>query len=159
MNKVIEKSILFLGLMMLVTLGYAQPPGEDDPKREERIERLKRVYFTEKLDLSVEDAEKFWPVYNEYSKKRKEVRKSIRKSHDRFEVDALSEKEFLSIHAEITASRHKEVDTDGDFLIQVLPILGPAKTARLVKLEQEFRKELMDRMKERREDGPPPGRR
>ena len=35
----------------------------------ERIRAYKTAYITQELDLSSSEAEKFWPVYNEYDKK------------------------------------------------------------------------------------------
>ena len=40
----------------------------------EEIEAQKRAYFTEKLNLTVEEAEKFWPLYNEFQDKRRALR-------------------------------------------------------------------------------------
>jgi len=147
-------------ILLLISLGaQAQREGDDDEKREDRIERLKRVYITEKLDLTVAEAEKFWPIYNEYSKKRKDVRRKIRLAHQSTESSGMTEKAMRDLNAQITTFRHEEVDLDSAFMLDVLQVLGPEKAARLVKLEQEFRRELMERMQERRDDrrsdGPP----
>lgn len=38
-------------------------------KDERKLEAQRIAYITNKLDLSSEESIKFWPVYNEYSKK------------------------------------------------------------------------------------------
>ena len=42
----------------------AQDPG--DETRAEKIQSLKIAFITQKLQLTTDEAEKFWPVYNQY---------------------------------------------------------------------------------------------
>ena len=65
-------------------------------EKRERITAKKVAFITEKLDLSVEEAQKFWPVYNELEKKLEKLRtekQSIMKTlhHD---IENVSEKEL-----------------------------------------------------------------
>ena len=47
-----------------------------------RLEALKIAYITNKLNLSPEEAQKFWPIYNQYSLELKVARlkKAVRLS-------------------------------------------------------------------------------
>jgi hypothetical protein len=158
MNDMKRIGMLAIFWMCSAMLAVAQPgPGEDEEKREERIERLKRVYFTEKLDMTVAEAEKFWPLYNEHDKQRRELRKSIRQAQRSLENTGVTEKNLTELNSRITALRHQEVDQDSQFILRVIPVLGPEKTARMIQLEHEFRKELLERMQERRDDRRPEG--
>src|SRR5436190_20382368 len=73
---------------------YAQP--EKFQEKKEHIEALKVSYITQKLNLTKEEAQKFWPVYNEYQDTKdalhKEQREEFKSYKDRF--DQLSEKEL-----------------------------------------------------------------
>ena len=68
----------------------------------EKIRTFKLAFLTEKLNLTEVEAEKFWPIYNSYSKKMTElykterynIKKRILKSGG---VDSLSEKESKEI--------------------------------------------------------------
>lgn len=53
------KRILLYGLTLLLVL---QVSGQDGT----RLQALKIAYLTKKLDLSPEEAQRFWPVYNKY---------------------------------------------------------------------------------------------
>ena len=55
----------------------------------QKIESYKIQYLTEKLDLSPEMAQKFWPVYNQYQK---EMR-AILKGHPEFPPEERVERE------------------------------------------------------------------
>ena len=48
----------------------AQQP---DNKKAERIHALKIAFITQKLDLTVEEAQRFWPVYNRYETELKQL--------------------------------------------------------------------------------------
>lgn len=45
-----------------------------------RIEALKIAYLTKKLSLSPEEAQRFWPIYNEYAAEMKDARTGQRQN-------------------------------------------------------------------------------
>ena len=55
----------------------AQTPGGDKPTPSgaERVQALKVAFITKALNLTSAEAEKFWPIYNEFQDKRDVVRK------------------------------------------------------------------------------------
>jgi hypothetical protein len=53
-----------------------------------RLEALKIAYITKRLDLSPEEAQKFWPIYNQYAEELKRTRQdAIRNSKSEIELD------------------------------------------------------------------------
>lgn len=69
--KYIFTLLLFIGSFQLNAVAQEQRDGE-------RLEALKVAYLTKKLNLSTEEAQKFWPVYNTYIADLKKVRQSTR---------------------------------------------------------------------------------
>lgn len=59
------KRIVFIGIICFCFLvpGSAQKSKAKDAGR---IEAYKIAYLTKKLNLSIEEAQRFWPVYNKY---------------------------------------------------------------------------------------------
>jgi hypothetical protein len=61
-------------LMMLLSAFHFNIQAQDDAKqpdpekRKQEIEALKVAFISRELDLTPEDAQKFWPVYNQYNK-------------------------------------------------------------------------------------------
>ena len=49
-----------------------QPPNDND---DQRVEVIKKAYVADELKLSPQEAEKFWPVYNNYQNEIKQARK------------------------------------------------------------------------------------
>jgi hypothetical protein len=54
----------------------SQPPVENTDKKQliQTIEALKIAYMAKELNLSTEEAEKFWPLYNTFSEEIKKAR-------------------------------------------------------------------------------------
>ena len=64
------KLLFFLFFSIIVLSLYSQ---EKRPNKE-KIKELKIAFLTEKLDLTVKEAEKFWPVYNKHDAILREIR-------------------------------------------------------------------------------------
>lgn len=62
------------------------PPGEPRPN----IEAIKVAYITKQLNLSAEEAQKFWPVHNAYMAELKKARQENKSAELAFEEQALS---------------------------------------------------------------------
>ena len=65
--------------------------------RKDKVKALKIAYITEELNLTTEEAQRFWPIYNAFDDKQADLRhEKMRAILDRFEpgsVEKLSEKE------------------------------------------------------------------
>jgi len=73
-------------LIVLLALGFALKgfsQDENDPQKGngQRLEALKIAYLTKKLDLSPEEAQRFWPVYYKYTEEVRTVRRDQREKN------------------------------------------------------------------------------
>jgi hypothetical protein len=153
-----------LTLLMLASMvAAAQPQGKNrdfDAKRE-KIEAIKVAYITEQIDLTVEESQSFWPVYNEMSDKEHALRKAQR---DAFfglqDFENVSEDEVEKAILALADLAIEIEEIHKSYLPKFIDVLGAKKTARLMRAEKEFGKRLMERMKEgeRPDRGGPGGR-
>ena len=75
------KKFFVLTLIMAGVFNIAVSQPGRHARMEERMKELdaqRIAYLTEKLSLTQDEAEKFWPIYNDYNKKRLELMKSHR---------------------------------------------------------------------------------
>jgi hypothetical protein len=76
---------LYLFIIVFMTFGFNSMAQKVKPGgRPETVEAIKIAYFTRKLNLTPEEAQKFWPVYNQYSD---ELRQLRQQNADLDEVD------------------------------------------------------------------------
>lgn len=145
-------------LLCFCTLSVFAQPDHDEPKRSEKVEALKRAYFTNELNLTSSEAEKFWPVYNAHEESQKTRRKAMKKLVDEMESVGENQKAFESLNNEISSLRLKEVEEDSNFMIACSKTIGVQKTAKLPKLEMEFHRVLLEEVGRKGDrPGPPPG--
>ncbi len=119
-----KKSLLIILIFFSgFTTLYAQ---DDTDPRGEKIKALKIAFITQKLNLTADEAQKFWPVYNQYDQEVRGVdRKDVMKS----------DQQLLDIRKKYQSSFEK--------------ILGPQRLNRLFNAERDFREVLIRRLKDR----------
>ena len=152
--------ILLIAIFSTTTL-FAQHRSHQRSDRPERFYKpgsdkfkaMKVGYLTEKLDLSSAEAEKFWPVYNEYAAKKGAVRKLHRAEHkDKTEKAELSDADIEKKLNQRIEKKQKELDIEKAYLAKFKSLLPIKKVAKLYRAEESFKKDLLRRMR----DTPPP---
>lgn len=149
-----KTTIVYLLTFVIVSCAtfsaYAQP--EKFQEKKEHIEALKASFITQKLNLTKEEAQKFWPVYNEYQDAKdalhKEQREEFKNYKDRF--DQLSEKELTEFVDKQIIYRQRELDIDKKYHAEFKGTLPIVKVALLYRAEQEFRREVLKEMQNRK---------
>jgi hypothetical protein len=92
------KKLTIILILMAATVIHAQKEG-DYPgveKMRERVKAERIAFITEKVALTTDEAQKFWPIYNSFSTEIENIRKelrSLRMGRVR-NLDKLSEKEL-----------------------------------------------------------------
>jgi len=139
---------LFFTLFCLIgsSVALAQPEKNKE-RNHERIEAMKVAMITKQLELTVEEAQNFWPLYNELNARELELKKSLRPEKPLAE---LTEKE-----AEIQLDRHivrldKEASLQKEYLLKMKQVLPAKKLLKLHQVEGEFKKRLMNEMRGRK---------
>ncbi len=154
------KTALFL--LFATTALNTTAQDEDMPaipeERMQEIKAQKTAFLTQRLDLTPAEAEKFWPVYNQYDKEIEANRKDMRADHKAAKKDTeLTEAEASAAIDKELAGRQKELDIRKKYAGDFKKSIGAVKTVQLAKAERDFRKELIkrlrDRMGDRREGG------
>lgn len=135
MKRVFSILLIFLFLAKGQTV-FAQP-GKD------KVEALRIAYITEKVELTSHEAEKFWPVYNEYNDKIKAIRRNMRKSY-RDRSENMSEKEAEQLYLIFIQSKQAEADVHRQYNEKLKGIIGAKKMVKLHVAEEEFRRKVME---------------
>ena len=118
-------------------------------KKREKIEAQKIGFITKQLDLTPEEAQKFWPIYNQFSDLRKQLYKQNRKN--RKDIDDLSESEIEELIDNHIILDQKKLDLKKKYHAEFKKILSNKKIAKLYHTEQMFKKDLLKRLKGRKE--------
>lgn len=114
----------------------------------DKVDALRVAFVTKKLSLTNAEADKFWPVYNEYNDKVKAVRKNLRQSYKK-DIDKLSEKELEELFQLTIKSKQAEADLAKLYYDKIKAIIGLKKTALLHLAEDEFKKEIIKNIQDK----------
>jgi hypothetical protein len=117
--------------------------------KSDRIESYKIAFITEKLDLTPKEAAAFWPVYNEYNELMKKIRdKSKERSRIYREKTAPTDHEAEKYITDHAASKHQEQELTKKYVGEFKKVLPVTKVAKLITLEQEFKMQLLRKLKD-----------
>lgn len=125
------------------------PQGPQKGQNHERFEAEKVAYITQQLSLSVEEAQAFWPVYNQAVKEQREVfakireaKKALREAINEGKSDA-EIKPLLDTYLKLRADKRDPIaEHRKDFVKAV----GEAKTAKFYLSEDSFRNKALREM-------------
>ena len=140
------KKLYIILLATFCFLGLnAQDRRGKSPEMFEKIKAEKVSFFTSKLDLTPSEAQAFWPVYNEFEKKRFEIKQQIHE-FERMpdeEFAKLSESEIEKLTNNYIGSFEKEASLLKEYNKQFLKVLPKKKVLMMYRTENEFRSHLM----------------
>lgn len=133
---------LFL-LLSLITYGQ----NERLKEKRDQIKAMKVAFLTSELNLTSDEAEKFWPVYNAYADKQFELRHQKMKTYARKlndgSLDNMSDREALAFLNQIESTDEEQYVIRKKFNSALRNILPPTKILKLRKSEVDFDRKLL----------------
>lgn len=136
------------------TVMVAQERKGPSPEMFEKIKAEKVSFFTSKLDLTPVEAQAFWPVYNEFEKKRFDIQRQIHE-FERIpdeKITNLSESEIEKMTSNYIGSFEKEAMLLKEYNKQFLKVLPKKKVLMMYRTENEFRSHLIREYRRKQED-------
>jgi hypothetical protein len=125
----------FLTILFLIcTLSVVAQNDLSQDNEGGRIEALKIAYITKKLNLSPNEAQKFWPIYNNYANEMRDVRREQRRNNG---SELETEEKYLRIR--------KKYNTEFS------RALNPDKVNTFFRSEKDFGNYLQKELNERRQ--------
>jgi hypothetical protein len=141
--KIIHK-IGFIVFLVLMTSGVFAQRLTYEEITEKRIE-----YIAPRLNLTATEAEKFWPIFREFHKKREEMSRNSKIKNKQFdEKRPVTEEDFLNAVNFMMESKHDQTLLMEEFNKKYLEILSAEKVYRFYQLDDEFNRFLLDQLKE-----------
>lgn len=149
-QKIIQ-TILLCGAMFRTAFAQdPQMPPPPDQKTRDRIEAARAAVITEQLNLTPEQAQKFWPVYNEYSQKREVLRREFfeeRRKIDPANPDPKAEERVFNLGLTI---RQRELDLDKEYSSKMMGVITGQQMLKLRHAERNFQQMVMNQLQQRR---------
>ena len=152
MNNLLRNLLLFC---LLATAPAMAQNGGRQGGRLSQLENAKIAYITEKIVLTQDQAQRFWPVYNEFTAKRRDLNRRMRTLRTD-NPDGLSDVQIKENLTQALALRQQEVNLEKEYFDKFQKVLSIRQVGKLFVAERQFTKEVLKRVADRR-GGMPPG--
>ncbi len=141
-----KKLFILSTLLSLLTLSaFAQEeeiPASPDPAAREKINAARVAYITERLALTPAEAEKFWPLYREFTEKQRELRHQFNQARKQGKpADELLDLEYKL--------KQQNLDLEKDYSGKIRQTISPEKLMNLRRAEEDFRKLVLQQVQQR----------
>lgn len=145
------KKIIFILFLIIPGVCQLQAQNNDKEKHSERIKSLKTAFITQELNLSKEEAQQFWPIYNAYDAKKQELRR--REHRDLPNIECIDEAKAEKMLQEFVEIEKQDYVLKKRLFQDLREIISSQQLIHLQKLEDEFHKKLLKEYRARKERG------
>lgn len=128
MKRILLAAVLMISSVFTASAQDNQPKEENEGQK--KIEALYVAYITKELNLTAEEAQKFWPVHTQFTNELKAVKQ------DMPELD--KQQTILNIKKKYQDNFNR--------------ILGNKRCERFFKMDGEFKRKLLERIRKQRMD-------
>jgi len=143
-------TIIFTLSLVLASIQFSTiSKAQDNDDNINKIQAQRAAFFTERLSLTPAEAEKFWPVYNEYDAKRARLNAEETRLINLFKENkaSLTDKEIDSDIKKIFETRKAITALNEDYYLKFRQVLPARKVMKLIITETQFRVWLLNKLR------------
>ena len=134
-------------LILLCSMSFALKAQDDD--RADRFRAQRVSFLTERMKLNSAEAQRFWPVYNEYSEKRDKINQEkikLNRYVAQF-ANTVSDKEANDLSIKFLTLEKQEVQLREDYHKKFTSIVSARKVLLLYQGETQFKAYLLKQIR------------
>jgi len=139
-----KRGLIILLMILLSSLAKISAQGQNL----EKLNAFKIGFFTKRLNLSSREAEKFWPVYNEYQdqKTRIQFEKTMIIRNFNQNESTLSDSQISELGDKLIATVVQESALAVTFHNKLKEVLPPPKVIRFYQVENQYKAQLLNEL-------------
>jgi hypothetical protein len=143
---IIRRTIIYIAIsIMIVSIACKK----EQKKTEDNLKAEKIAFFTEKLNLTQQEADAFWPVYNEYWDRKNKIIENKRTAmkYCTKNLDKMSTEEIVKYADLYVNFQKQESDLLIEFNDKFKNVLPPKKILKLYETDYDFKTYLLQQIK------------
>lgn len=141
-----KRAIIFFMLIFLFSGAFAQ-----DREAMKKIESARIALITERLGLSPEQAEKFWPVYRQYNMERRQIREEFRDTRQNVDMANLTEEQSKEMIQKAMDLKQRELNLEKEYSRRLSEVISTQQLFKLKNAEKDFQQMLLKRIQQQRQ--------
>ncbi|HLA55335.1 MAG TPA: hypothetical protein VK623_04510 [Flavobacterium sp.] len=143
---------LFTTFLILISAAIFAQNGRFREKIEQ-VKSLKVAFITNELALTPDESAKFWPLYNAFDEKQRDLKKqkigSFVDRRDDAALDKMSDKEVTALLAQMESNDEELYQLRKKFTASLKGVLPAIKIIKLKKAEEDFSRKLLQQYREK----------
>lgn len=147
-------SRIFLLLVSLLALGTSPALGQGRGRlarqpsggRLSQLDNAKIAFITSRLTLTQEQAQRFWPVYNEFVLHRRELNRSARLLRRDATNPALTDPQLRYYFTQDFSLRQQQLNLEKEYFEKMQKVISLRQLAQLYQAERDFTKDVLQRV-------------
>jgi hypothetical protein len=148
----------FIILLILLLTPFVKTTAQS--QNLEKLNAFKIGFFTKRLNLTSREAEKFWPVYNDFQdqKTRIQFEKTMIIRNFNQNESSLSDIQLSELGDKLVATIVQESALAVSFHNKLKEVLAPAKVIRFYQVENQYKAQLLNELQGKQQQRLNPGR-
>ncbi|GAB3857431.1 hypothetical protein GCM10028822_31100 [Hymenobacter terrigena] len=135
-------------LLALAPAAHAQDGLGGQGRKGQRLgqlENAKIAFITNRVSLTQDQAQKFWPLYNEFSDRRREINRNGRLLR-RDITEGMTDQQLRDNFTQSFNSRQQELNLEKEYFDKFQKVISLRQVAQLFQAERDFTKEVIKRV-------------
>lgn len=140
------KTLFLLTICILPAVLLAQ-----SPETLRKIETARIALITERLKLTPGQAEKFWPIYREYTEQRQQLRREYLDARRDVHDPNMTEERSKELLEKGLQFKERQLELEKRYTERLNEVITTQQILHLRRAEEDFRHMLLERLERRRE--------
>ena len=147
------KKLYYIFIFCLLLSSFSADAQRQRPNPGE-IEAQKTAFITNALDLSSDQAQKFWPIYNQSEKAMENIRRQQREAlrQVRLGGGSISDDDAYALIENLMNWEQEMLNERKKLVANLKGVVSPQQILRLKRAEEEFKRRLLQAMQNRRKN-------
>lgn len=148
-----KKLLYLIFTALLCATVQAQDADEPQPQNENAREKIKAArigLITQRLELTPEQAEKFWPIYNEFTQKRADLMKQYRDAEKNVNPNNPDPKQQQALVDLGLKVKQDELTLEKEYSGRLMGVITAQQMLNLRQAERDFRNIIINMLNNRR---------
>ncbi len=144
-----KRVVIIIVVLASSFLGWAQkqvPNGNAKSK----LKAARIAMITERLNLNPAQAEKFWPLYNQFAQERRAMQQQMLQTRKGLDMQNLTEEQSKKLVQAHQKFKQDKLDLENKYVNRINDVISARQMVALKKAEDDFRKMILNRLEQRK---------
>ena len=143
------KNILIIALFLSGFTALAQ--NNNRQNAEAKLQAARIALITNRLGLTPEQAQQFWPIYNEYAEQRRLIQQEFRDARQGLDLNKLTEEQSRVLYKARMDGKQRQLNLETKYSDRLMDVINTRQLMALKKAEDDFRAMIIRRIEQRKQ--------